>query len=274
MTDFYESNNDIYGMLPVQIYRHNLEGRLIYSPLHWHRSIELTINLTGNIRFNAGSSNFDMKESDWILVNSCELHSCSYVSPEDHFTGISFILSAPFIEKWIGKNLFFFNPNLPFITAEIRQIALEVYNLDPDDKEYPFILMSKTYALMAIIAKYCTSSDVKDKAGMNNSDITIKFTDYIENHYKEELSMENVAEYFQYSPTYFSRLFKDSLGVTFHSYLNFVRASHAAEQLSAGKTNLTDCAFENGFPNVKSFINTFKKLYGCTPGTFLSSKRN
>ena len=105
MTDFYESNNDIFSLLPVQIYRHNLEGNLIYSPLHWHRSIEVTVNLTGNIRFNSGSSHFDMKESDWILINSCELHSCSYVSLEDHFTGISFIISNPLSYRTIDSSV-------------------------------------------------------------------------------------------------------------------------------------------------------------------------
>ncbi|WP_158588930.1 helix-turn-helix domain-containing protein [Butyrivibrio sp. XB500-5] len=272
MTDFYESNNDIFSLLPVQVYRHDLDGNLIYSPLHWHRSIELTVTLTGNIRFNTGSSHFDMKESDWILVNSCELHSCSYLSLNDHFTGISFIISNPFIEKWLGKNLFFFNPGNKQVTKEIKKIAQVVYNLDPNDEDYPFLLMSNTYALLGILYKFCKSEGESSKAGMNSSDVTVRFTEYIENHYREDISYETMADHFKYNPTYFSRLFKESLGVNFHSYLNFVRASHAAEQLSSGKTNLTDCAFENGFPNVKSFITTFKKLYGCTPGAFMQSK--
>lgn len=53
--------NDIVSLLPVKIYRHNLEGNYIYSPLHFHRSIELTVTLTGNIRFNSGSNNFVLK---------------------------------------------------------------------------------------------------------------------------------------------------------------------------------------------------------------------
>ena len=271
MTDFYESNNDIFSLLPVQIYRHNLDGNLIYSPLHWHRSIELTVTLTGNIRFNTGSSHFDMEESDWILVNSCELHSCSYVSLNDHFTGISFIISNPFIEKWLGKNLFFYNPGSNTVTKEIKKIAQEVYNLDTKAEDYPFLLMSYTYAILGILVKYCKSEGNPQKAGMNNSDVTVRFTEYIEDHYKEDISYETMADHFKYSPTYFSRLFKESLGVNFHSYLNFVRASHAAQQLSLGKTNITECAMDNGFPNVKSFITTFKKLYGCTPGAFMNS---
>ena len=85
------------------------------------------------------------------------------------------------------------------------------------------------------------------------------------------LSLTDVAEHFQYTSSYFSRHFKETLGVNFLSYLNIVRVGHAAEQLLGGQTNLTKCAFDNGFPNIKSFINTFKKLYGCTPGGFLTS---
>ena len=54
MSQLYEAHNDIVSLLPVKIYRHNLEGNYIYSPLHFHRSIELTVTLTGNIRFNSG----------------------------------------------------------------------------------------------------------------------------------------------------------------------------------------------------------------------------
>ena len=96
MSQLYEAHNDIVSLLPVKIYRHKLEGNYIYSPLHFHRSIELTVTLTGNIRFIAGSNNFDFKESDWLLINSCELHSCRFIAPSDSFIGISILFSLPF----------------------------------------------------------------------------------------------------------------------------------------------------------------------------------
>ena len=51
MSQLYEAHNDIVSLLPVKIYRHNLEGNYIYSPLHFHRSIELTVTLTGKYPF-------------------------------------------------------------------------------------------------------------------------------------------------------------------------------------------------------------------------------
>lgn len=272
MSQLYESHNDLFTLLPVKIYKHNLKGNFIYSPLHWHRSIEITITLTGNIQFNAGTNNFYCSESDWLIFNSCELHSCRCISPSDIFLGISIVISLPFIEKWLGKKLFFYNPELPHVSMRLKAIATELFYMDEASNNYPLILMSKVYEILHLIAENCIKQDCTYSVfAEKNITIAAEFTDYIEQHYQENLTLNNVAEYFKYSPSYFSRLFKETLGVNFLSYLNFVRVSHAAQELGNGHQNLSKCAFNNGFPNTKSFINTFKKLYGCTPSLFLSS---
>ena len=147
--------------------------------------------------------------------------------------------------------------------------------MDETSNNYPLILMSKVYEVLHLIAENCIKQDCTYSV-FAERDLTIaaEFTDYIEQHYQENLTLNDAAEYFKYSPSYFSRLFKETLGVNFLSYLNFVRVSHAAQELGNGHQNLSKCAFNNGFPNTKSFINTFKKLYGCTPSLFLSSINN
>lgn len=275
MSQLYESHNDVFSLLPAKFYRHDLSGKYIYSPLHWHRSIELTITITGNIRFNTGSSNLDFDESDWILINSCELHSCRYINSSDHFSGISLVISLPFIEKWLGKNLFFYNPGNVHVTEKMHLLAKDLFEMDTASPTFSFQLMSKLYEALALISQYCIKTDTTYSMP-NNQKLSVisEFTEYIEQHFQEDLSLDMVAEHFEYSAGYFSRLFKETLGVNYHSYLNFVRISHAAGQLSEGYTNLTACAYENGFPNVKSFINTFKKLYGCTPSVFIASLKD
>lgn len=271
----YESCNDVFSLLPVKIYKHDLIGPYMNVPLHWHRSIEITINLTGCIRFNTGSSNFDFGESDWIVVNSGEFHSCRYINPTDHFSGISLIISKAFIEKWIGKHTFFYNPQDQDLTAQIKTIASELFALDFMSSNCSLVVMSHLFKILHLIAEKCTKYDV-DYIDYPDRDIPVvtAFTDYIEHHYQENITLDSVAEHFKYSASYFSRLFKKLLGVNFHSYLNFVRICHAAQQLASGSLSITDCAFINGFPNTKSFINTFKKIYGCTPGSFLANNRS
>ncbi len=283
MAHLYESMNDVFSTLPVKIYRHHFQNCRFTVPLHWHRSIEVTVNLSGSICFNVSSNNFDIRESDWIIVNSGELHSCRYINDSEksdsaNFTGISIILSVPFVEKWIGKHTFFNTVPDEEVTHKIKALAHELYDLDfsneTGNSSTALLLMSKVYELMYLLATSCVRSDdvaLSDAAGTSDSlKISEEFTNYIEQHYQEAISLQSIADHFKYSTSYFSRLFKDLYGVNFHAYLNFVRCSHAAEQLASGKVNMTDCAFENGFPNTKSFISTFKTIYGCTPKTYVA----
>lgn len=262
MSQLYETHNDVFSLLPVKIYTHDLAGACLNVPLHWHRSLEITVTLTGRIRFNTGTNNFDFGESDWIFINSGEPHSCRYINPTDHFSGVSIIISLPFIEKWLGKNLFFYNPEIPEVTSHIKAIAAELFSLDTDSSDNDLLLMSLLYKIMHLVSQNCIKSDTEYHISSEKEMHTaIQFTNYIEQHYQEDVTLNSVAEHFKYSSSYFSRLFKQSLGVNFHAYLNFVRVSHAAQQLSSGPVNL---------PNTKSFITTFKKLYGCTPSNFIN----
>lgn len=270
MATLYESFNDLFEQLPVKLYKHNLQGELIWTPLHWHRSVEILVTLEGKICFNVGSDNFNFAKDNWLIVNSSELHSCRCIDKVDHFKGISFLISHTFLEKWIGKNLFFYNPRIPEVTEEIMKIARNVSGLDVNMPHYSLTLMEQIYGLLLVIAKYCVKPDITYAVPFSkNQAKATELLEYIEDNYREELSLYDIATHFKYSPGYFSRFFKEAIGMNYLSYLNFVRIHHAAQELLEHRTTLTECALNNGFPNTKSFITMFKKLYGCTPGKFL-----
>lgn len=93
--------------------------------------------------------------------------------------------------------------------------------------------------------------------------------DYIVNHYREDLSLETVADQLQMSRSYLSTYFRDKTGMTFTDYLNALRMSKAKEMLGAGGDVLIgEVAAEIGYRNVNSFIRMFKKIYGMTPGEY------
>jgi len=94
---------------------------------------------------------------------------------------------------------------------------------------------------------------------------SIQYTD--ENFYKN-IGLKEVTDYLGLSEKYFSRYFKERTGEGYHQYLNNVRLHHAVRQLLNGQTSVLQCALDNGFPNVKSFIECFKQNYGCTPGKY------
>lgn len=273
MSTLYESYNDTFDEMPVKIYKHDLAGKYIWAPLHWHRSIELLVSFEGHNCVSIGRNDFVFTEDDWTIINSSELHSSRYLSTADTFRGISIIISLPYIETWIGKNILFYNPDDPSVTKQIQSAALSIYELDDSESLYSLKLMKHTLELMLILAEHCVKKDVIYNIPFNKAQSKgTAFLNFIEENYSRELSLNDIAEHFQYTPSYFSRFFKETVGVNYYAYLNYVRVHHAAQMLLAGDTTLTECALSNGFPNVKSFISMFKRIHGCTPKAFLKNR--
>ncbi|MBK8019098.1 MAG: helix-turn-helix transcriptional regulator [Betaproteobacteria bacterium] len=65
--------------------------------------------------------------------------------------------------------------------------------------------------------------------------------------------------------SYLARLFKERLGTTFADYLAQVRARQSLPYLANGHTTVLELALACGFPNVKSYLQAFRRQYGRTP---------
>ena len=91
---------------------------------------------------------------------------------------------------------------------------------------------------------------------------------YVEEHYAEKLSLEDLADYAQYNRTYVSTLFKQMVGINFHEYLTRVRFQHALNDLTYTRDNLTDIALKNGFPDLKTLTARFRSTFQRTPAQY------
>ena len=91
---------------------------------------------------------------------------------------------------------------------------------------------------------------------------------YMEENYELNLSLKDIAHEIGMAPTYFERFFKKNTGETFYSYLNKIRLYYSYKELISTELSITEIAMNNGFSNVKSFIEMFKKAYNMTPGQY------
>lgn len=94
---------------------------------------------------------------------------------------------------------------------------------------------------------------------------------WLAEHYREELSMEDAAEYVNLSPFYFSKLFKQHVGETFIDYVTRLRIDRSKE-LIAGEADLSlkEVCFEVGYNDPNYFSRVFKKVTGMSPTEYRS----
>lgn len=91
---------------------------------------------------------------------------------------------------------------------------------------------------------------------------------YIENHYKENLTLEVLAQEIHMNPYYFSSFFKKHAGENFKDYVNKVRLQHAMSLLVSSDMKTYEIAGEVGFRDVRSFTDLFQRVYGETPASY------
>lgn len=94
-----------------------------------------------------------------------------------------------------------------------------------------------------------------------------KVMSYVEEHYKENISLQDVSDLLGIGKEYFCRFFKKNMGISFLQYLNEVRLSHIYQGLMDTELPIAELMEENGFSNQKLFNRSFKALYGCTPSS-------
>lgn len=97
-------------------------------------------------------------------------------------------------------------------------------------------------------------------------------TDYIEHHLDQDLTLSELATIAQISPSYFSALFKQSIGLAPHQFVIQRRIERAKQLLRQGKASIADIAHDLGFTHQSHLSRHFKRLVGVTPKAFLKGQ--
>jgi two-component system response regulator YesN len=89
----------------------------------------------------------------------------------------------------------------------------------------------------------------------------------IHERYWDTLTLSGLAREVGRSMAWLSRRFRAVMGVTFRSYLTWVRLERA-KVLLAGPASITEIAQNVGFSDLPRFDKLFKRAMGCTPSAY------
>lgn len=92
---------------------------------------------------------------------------------------------------------------------------------------------------------------------------------YLENHYKEEITLEKLAQDQFLSPTYLSKIFKEATEMSPTNYLIEIRLKRAKDMLKNDQLTIKEVASAVGYQDAYHFSKSFKKLYGISPSGIL-----
>jgi two-component system response regulator YesN len=112
--------------------------------------------------------------------------------------------------------------------------------------------------------------NVQEDFEINRSWLIVNIKQYIENHYKEPLSLSEVANEFEISPGYISTMFKKYNDTGFAECVAEARIMHAKHLLEEGNLKIYEISEAVGYNDPYYFSKVFKKVTGFSPKDYIA----
>lgn len=258
----YEYNTDRFNPL---IYRHCVGLR---NKPHYHNQVELFYVVSGALSVTINGKAFVAKKGDIVYCNPYDIHQYySKLSSVILFIGIpteymlffnSYTGSGRLAENHLSKCHF---------SNEIYKTMKSFSSAKQHKFIYNFGMVNKLLGLLAEAMGIETNITVKSQ------NLIQRILYYINDNYKNTLTLKNIAEYCNYNPYYISRIFNSTFNCNLNSYINLRRLEALVEQKTKyPNRSITKIALEVGFPTERTFYRVFKDFYGCSPRQYFMNK--
>ena len=258
--------------LPFKLFA--FEGQNGYNVMekHWHRSIEIFAVWEGRLEFTLQEKRFPLNGGEFVIVNSNEVHSIA--APDVNKTVVLQIPQDTFAEYFTDEQFIWFSHGDRETDHRVFTLLQEMYLIYTNGEEANKLQVLSLYYehLYILVTKY-RKFNVNEEILKNSKQLKklSNITRYMKDHYAESISLESMAEQFNYSPSYLSRMFQKHAGINFKDYLLGIRLEHAVRELEETNGQIVDIALGNGFPNSKAFSNAFRDKYGVLPSEYRRS---
>lgn len=251
-------------------------------PIHHHVEYELNFVLNSSgARRVVGDSVETIGDFDLVLIgpdveHGWLQHECS----SDHIREITIQFKGDiFGETLLGKNqltpirkmLEESSGGISFEPESISKVANMLYELVDEESGFAGVLrLMRILHELAEDGRYrrlSSSSFVSVKPSCDSRRVQ-KVQDYINEHYKDDIRLGDLAGLAGMTPTAFSRFFKLRTGRSVSDYVIDVRLGHASQMLVSTTASVAEICYACGFNNVSNFNRIFKKKKVHTPKLF------
>lgn len=262
--------------------------------MHYHDYVEITYVTLGECDHFEESDCFRIRNGDLFIINPNVPHA-NYRTADNKnkFVAYDIAFTLDFLDPSLCGKTEFSNiaesylfrsvlseKTLPYLHYNLKNKAFyEIESLfvklleEYTEKRKGYYDLMRTHLTELIIRILRKSeSEESERKKASQEQYLKKVIAYIHNHYKERLSVKDMATRAYCSKSYFSKSFKELTGLCFSDYLQKIRVEHACEMLCNTDMTVADIAEQSGFNDLKFFYTVFKKITLVTPAEYRNNK--
>ena len=265
----------------------SFEGKNV--PIHWHNDLEINLIREGEAVFQVYQKSYRVRTGEGFLLNRNVPHSCS--SPGNEHVRYSTILVRPdFLYGDFGSDVerkcfqpFLQNSAIPCIyltgfDENGKEILQKLNQVEEafDRKRFCYELKIKGLlceAFAMILYGHRQELTKFVPANLQELERLEKMLNYLNMHFTEVISLQDLADQVHLSREVCCRLFKKMTGKTITGYLEEYRVNKSFSLVQSGQYSMTQITEMVGFSNPSRFASAFRKRFGCNPGEYNSVKQ-
>jgi len=277
------SKNEVFKTgAPISILK---SAKTLACDTHTHDFIELVYIKSGSGYHKIDDIEFEVKKGDLLFINYGKTHS---FQSEKGFVFYNILLTPWFMSEELVNSenaidLLTLNcfesfstfSDVPKISFSADEIVFVENMISEMEKEY----YSKPRGYEQALKGYITILLIHifrkmDKGNILGKEkkIPAEILDYLDNNYNEKITVNALAERCFYNPSYFSRIFSETFGMSITDYVLEKRFEKACQLLSLTDMTVEAVATESGFRDSGAIFKYFKKKIGITPTEYRKSK--
>lgn len=253
--------------LKLEAYR--FEGIMQKFPNHFHDYYVIGFIEEGKRYLLCNNEEYILNSGDVIIFNPQDPHSCEQVDGRTldyRCINVQPEVMRQYVLEVTGKDY------LPRFTEAVlfqSELALPLHDLHQMLLEGQADFQKEELFLFLLEQLLRESSDSGTPAPAQELTTEIKMIcQYIEDHYTDNITLQQLAELTGLSKYHLLRLFTKQTGISPYRYLETIRINQAKRLLEQGVSPL-EAALQTGFSDQSHFSNFFKKLIGLTPRQYL-----
>lgn len=228
-------------------------GENFSFPAHIHHSFELITVTQGCMTVTVGSKSYELHEGEAVVVFPEQIHSLS----STHSRHLLVIFSVDIVRAYYSKRAAEL-PKNSRITLP-AQLLSQIAALEKGSSSLQ--MKAVLYAVCAILDE---STEYEKRTTVENG-LLQRIFDFVETSFEKTCTLEALSNATGYNPSYLSRYFSESTGMSFLSLVNQRRIRQACYLLRNSDATVLECAYASGYASLRSFNRNFKLYVGVCP---------
>lgn len=242
---------------------------------HYHSAVEIIVPIKGEVIYQVEGVEYAVQTGEVLIVPPNRVHNLRMEAGSERYLllfepdGIFGLRDMPLIDNLL-RNILYLDKQ-PELQETVRSLLLKCVECY-ENREFLWNSICYSYLTqMYVRLGQCYAAHItpqRQEVRTMDPEIVDSARLFIDQNFARELTLDDVSSFTGFSKYYFSRIFKQQLGVSFSEYLRQKRVSVAVELLIHSRQSIQEIAKSAGFGSISTFNRIFREAKNCSPGEF------